>query len=203
MDDFSEDNSDDDALKSSHDKIDSNRYLGLFRGYTRNNYHLGKLRASWVELFNDLIFVAIIVHFSFEAIHSLPVSREHEETTIDTSHRRLMASVSSSSGHCGEYDYLWVVFAQFGLFCTFWTEQIMYHSHFIFNQLHDEILRVIYMVMVLAMGVFIGNHHSYHIAFLACYGILRFFSLFMYFKALLIPRAKKHAQWHSMFPILP
>jgi len=49
---------------------------------------------------------------------------------------------------------------------------------------------------IIAMGVFIGNHHSYHIAFLACYGILRFLSLFMYLKALLIPRAKKHALWH-------
>lgn len=205
MDDISEEDNDkivDEFLKTSHDKIDSERYFGLFRGYTRNNYHLGELRATWVELFNDLIFVAIIVHLAYEAVHNIPATVNHsEEGYDDTSHRRLLASVSPmvSPSHCGTYDYLWIVFAQFGLFCTFWTEQVMYQSHFIFHQLHDEIFRVLYMASVIAMGCFIGNHHSYHIAFLSFYGILRFISLFMYFKALLIPRAKKHALWHRMF----
>ena len=178
-------------------KINPNKWCGLFRGYIRKDYCKDELRASWVELFNDLIFVACIVHLAYEAVHSLPTTAPHTSTedTNDTIRRRL-STESSYNSNCGEYDFVLTVFAQFGLFSTFWLEQVMYITHFICNQIGDEIVRVLYMTMVLSMGIFIGNQPSYHMAFLISYAILRFFSLFMYFKVLLIPRAKWHALWH-------
>ena len=72
----------------------------------------------------------------------------------------------------------------------------MYATHFVFNQWIDEILRLLLMTMVFTMGCFIQNQSEYHMAFLISYTILRFFSLFKYIKASLIPRARYHALWH-------
>eukprot|EP01083_Nonionella_stella_P285295 971106_1 len=136
----------------TENKIDPNKWFGLFRGYIRQDYYEDELRASWGELFYDLIFVACIVHLAYEGVHSLPT---HEEPT----HRRLeTATTHTESTHCStEYDYLILVFAQFGLFTTFWLEKVMYITHFLFNQCMDEFLRVMYMAMILSMGIFVSN----------------------------------------------
>ena len=167
-----------------------------FRAYVRQDWHtfghqdgLDELRAGWVELFFDLVFVACIVHLSSEAVYSIG---------SDSYRRRLAAAAEYDNGEChnGAYDFLFTCFAQFLLLSSFWQEQVMYTTHFVLNAHIDELIRLFYMMFVLAMGIFIADDTDYHIGFFLSYACLRVVSCFMYLRVFYIPRAKPHAMYH-------
>eukprot|EP01084_Bolivina_argentea_P076434 138523_1 len=95
-------------------RINPNKWCGLFRGYVRQDWEtinvedgIDELRAHWVELFFDLIYVACIVHLSAEAAYSI----SHPDTT---NHRRRLAN-NNACNHSWTYSFILTGFAQFGL----------------------------------------------------------------------------------------
>eukprot|EP01084_Bolivina_argentea_P020139 37473_1 len=171
-------------------KINPNRYCKLFRGYLRQDWDTinishgnEELRAEWIDILFDLIFVACVVHISVEAVYSIP-SKGH--------------SAVNYNEHCdsGRYDFVMTCFAQFGILSLFWMEQTMLETHFIFNQRMDLVLEVIYFGFVLSTGLFIDNDETFHIAFQLSYMCVRIISCLYYFKTYLIPRAKLYSIWH-------
>merc|ERR550539_736822 len=92
-----------------------------FKAFVRQDFHtfgrqdgLDELRAGWVELFFDLVFVACIVHLSSEAVYSIG---------SDSGHGRRLAAATGTE-YCrhgnGPYDFLFTCFAQFLLLSSFW-----------------------------------------------------------------------------------
>jgi len=145
-----------------------------FRGYIRQDWQtisgeegeLEELRAEWIELFFDLMFVAIIVHISSQAAYAWD-KRSHF--------------------------YLFTIFSQFAMIIMLWQEQVMYESRFVMNQLMDDWLRFLFMAFILALGLSVGDNELLHKEFLFCYCICKIAAGFMYYKVYLIPRSRKHA----------
>ena len=137
--------------KSSH-RIDPEKYFGLLRGYIRQDWNtvnvpdgVDELRANWVELFFDLIYVACIVHLSSEVTYSLPGESDD---------RRRLASASSDSYGCSggwEYAYIFTAFAQFLLLYNGWFYCVWYKTSFVMNQKLDDLLGLMFMVSILCM----------------------------------------------------
>ena len=146
-------------FRNTH-RIDPEKWFALFRGYIRQDWNtiyeeegIDELRANWVELFFDLIYVAVIVHLSAEAADSI---------SCDSSHRRLATSATADDSHSDEYcsdawKYGFVVccFGQFALLTNWWRKQVLYVTHFVMNQWIDDVIRCGFMLSLLAMGIFI------------------------------------------------
>eukprot|EP01083_Nonionella_stella_P096630 271703_1 len=195
-----------------HYRIDPEKWCGLFRGYVRQDWDtinipdgVDELRAHWVELFFDLIYVACIIHISTEAAYSIS-----SNTSSTIPHRRLAGAglnPEEHEQHCNvrypwTYSFIVVTFAQFGLLCNAWMDQVMYTTHFVFNQMGDDFVRLLFMLCVLAMGIFIKDMEAYHRAFLISFMVLKAVEILMFIKVALIPRGRQHAVWNiSMFSI--
>eukprot|EP01083_Nonionella_stella_P169654 575778_1 len=72
--------------------IDPNKHCQIFRGYVRQDWDTinvehgsEELRAGWIDILFDLIFVACVVHLATEAVYSIP---------SDDAHRRLASSTT-------------------------------------------------------------------------------------------------------------
>eukprot|EP01083_Nonionella_stella_P275779 936765_1 len=109
-------------------RIDATRYCKLFRGYIRQDWDTinvkhgaDELRAGWIDILFDLIFVACVVHISVEAAYSLPTSDHRRLAAVQTGH---------SSCDSGPYDFVLTCFSQFALLSLFWMEQTMFDTHF-------------------------------------------------------------------------
>merc|ERR1719474_172071 len=171
-------------------RIDPNRWYGLFRGYIRQDWNtvnvpdgVDELRANWVELFFDLIYVACIVHLSSEVAYSIP------EVSED-SHRRL---ASDSCSDQWDYAYIPTAFAQFLLLWNGWRYCVEYTTHFVMNQQLDHFLRLLFMICILIMGIFIKDDSSYHSYFLGAYESMQLVHIARYAKVFLIPRGRNKA----------
>jgi len=157
-------------------RIDPNRYGGLLRGYVRqdwntvqDNHQHGsweELHPSWTELFFDLMFVAAIIHISGEV---------------------LIAYDSKN------YIFILQSFLQFGLLQLAWFECVLYESRFRMNQKIDGVMRAVYMLFILAMGLAIQDDEISNKIFLISYGTSKLILLILFIKVYLIPRAKHHA----------
>jgi len=79
---------------------------------------------------------------------------------------------------------------------------VMYTTHFVLNTHIDELIRLFYMMFVLAMGIFIADDAKYHIGFFLSYACLRVVSCCMYLRVLFIPRARSHALYHIILHAL-
>jgi len=193
-------------------RIDPKKYCGLLRGYVRQDWHtvtihedVDELRANWVELFFDLIYVACIVHISQEVAYGLPDDGD------DAHRRRRLAGGASTAEYgntyepydaydsevCGanhwDYGFLITAFAQFALLLVAWRGQVLYTTRFVMEQIMDEMLKLAYMVCVLCMGAFIKDDEDYEKAFLASYAALHLVLILMHVKAALIPRTRAFA----------
>ena len=129
-------------------RIDPKRWCKCFRGYVRQDWHtvnvpdgVDELRAHWVELFFDLIYVACIVHLSSEVAYSLPG---------EESHRRLGSEGDSCSDEW-EYAYLLTAFAQFLLLFQGWMDCVLYITRFVMHQQMDHVMRLLFMICILCM----------------------------------------------------
>eukprot|EP01083_Nonionella_stella_P096512 271360_1 len=152
--------------------IPRDRFYGLFKGHIRNNER-EELRAIWVELFFDLIYAACIIHLSAE-VASHHITLCHNEW---------------------KYAFLLTGFAQFGLFTQTWRDQVLYVTYFVFTQRMDECLSILYMLCILAMGIFIHDNPEYHDGFQTAYILVRFVSILMHIKVLMIPSARYYAMY--------
>ena len=119
--------------KDTH-RIDPKRWCGLCRGYVRQDWDtiivedgVDELRAGWIELFFDLIFVAAIIHIASTAVYQYKK---------------------------GSTYFLLTVFAQFAMLLLLWREQVMYESRFVMNQTIDDIIRFIFMLFIFYMYIF-------------------------------------------------
>ena len=126
-----------------HYRIDPTRFYGWFRSYVRQDWgtinvreggEIEELRAGWIELFFDLIYVAGIVHISSEAVYSLDTvetsydssdysSYNSTDVYTTTGHRRLAGS-SDGELVSSNYDFLEATLVQFGLLVCCWNEQV-------------------------------------------------------------------------------
>eukprot|EP01083_Nonionella_stella_P169653 575774_1 len=183
--------------------IDPNKHCQIFRGYVRQDWDTinvehgsEELRAGWIDILFDLIFVACVVHLATEAVYSIPSDDAHRRLASSTTVQHAEAHEDGEECHPGPYDVVWTCFAQFGLLSLFWMEQTMIDTHFVFNQQMDEIVELIYMIFVLSTGLFIRDDPLYHAAFQVSYACLRFISTLIYLKAFLIPRARLHSLWN-------
>eukprot|EP00484_Ammonia_sp_Unknown_P021243 CAMPEP_0197041654 /NCGR_PEP_ID=MMETSP1384-20130603/18170_1 /TAXON_ID=29189 /ORGANISM="Ammonia sp." /LENGTH=590 /DNA_ID=CAMNT_0042472625 /DNA_START=62 /DNA_END=1834 /DNA_ORIENTATION=+ len=185
--------------KASH-RIDPDKYGGWFRGYVRQDWNtinvedgVQELRANWIELFFDLIYVACIVHLSAEVTYSLAAAEGHRRRLAGST-----ADYTTTDEHdCvnWKYTYIFVAFAQFGMLTNAWRSQVQYITHFVFNQQMDLWLKVWFMVCVLCMGIFLKDDYDYHRGFLWSYAALQVIHMFMFGKVLMIPRGLNHGRW--------
>ena len=143
-------------------RIDPKRWCKCFRGYVRQDWHtvnvpdgVDELRAHWVELFFDLIYVACIVHLSSEVVYSLPdsptSSPTESPTYAPTTSRRRLGSSDDSCSDEWEYAYLLTAFAQFLLLFQGWLDCVLYITRFVMNQQMDHAMRLLFMIFILCM----------------------------------------------------
>ena len=195
------------AVKSPHAlrhdpyyRIDPNKYNGWFRGYVRQDWdtvdpdedvEVEELRAAWIELFFDLIYVAGIVNISEQAVHSFEDEHGHHDDTYvyDSGDYHETSDIESVY-----FDFLWCTFAQFGLLVSVWDEHVQLQSKFILDQRMDSILRGIIMLFVVFMGASIKDSTEHFQFFLIFFIIIRLLLILVYLKISLIPRAKNHGR---------
>ena len=204
-------------------RIDPDKYNGWFRGYVRQDWgtidprqggEVEELRAGWIELFFDLIYVAGIVHISSEAVYSLEgdSSYSYADTTDDSHyystsnttdpyattaghHRLLLAGSSTHDGgdiESNYFDFLWCTFGEFALLVSIWNEHVQIESKFVLDQRMDSSMRFLVMLFILLMGGSIKDAQDHFQIFLLGFIIVRILLIMIYFKISLIPRAKGH-----------
>ena len=145
--------------------------------------HNGEKKASWLELFYDLIFVAAIIQLG-DGLSDL-LHHAHEAHSHVDSHA-LLAALSDAAGHGGEiahdatahgsHDGRWPgVFAAFGVFALHflalhfaWTGVTYFNNRF---NIDDILHRVMVFANMFALGAMavaapasmgVGDGHSFH-----------------------------------------
>lgn len=120
--------------KDSH-RINPNKWGGYFRGYVRQDWDtiiledgVDELRADWVELYFDLIYVACIVHMSAEVAEAIAFYDPHRRRLAgDDDGYRNDYYADSNCYDQWPYSYLLTCFAQFGLLTNAWRTQVLFY----------------------------------------------------------------------------
>ena len=184
-----------DTVTSQRDQIDrdKNKFFRLFKGHIRNQDH--ELIAGWFELFFDLIYVACIMHLCIEV--GISLSHKSHSYKSKGNYGYGHESHDPLCEHEWKYSYVLCAFSQFAIFTQTWRDNVLYMNQFVFTQEIDEVLRVLYMLFVLSMGIFISDSYYYHVGFQISYILLRFTDILMHVKVVMIPNAK----WNGILQI--